>query len=72
MQEKATLQSTVYEHLNTISVLKSQLESVKHLSGNKLSEPSRVEQLAEQLESAKESLDRKENEVMLLAYLSIY
>ena len=64
MQEKATLQSNVYEHLNTISELKSQLESVKHLSGSKPSDPSRIEQLTEQLDNVKDALDRKELEVI--------
>lgn len=69
IQEKSTLQSTVYEHLNTISLLKSQLESVKHLSSSKPADPSRVEQLTEQLNVVKDALDRKEQEVCLLAIL---
>lgn len=63
VQEKATLQSNVYEHLNSISELKSQLESVKHLSGSKPSDPSRIEQLMEQLDTVKDTLEGKEVEV---------
>ena len=63
MQEKATLQSTVYEQMATISDLKSQFEAVKHLGSSKPTELNRVEQLAEQLNMAKDLLERKDQEV---------
>lgn len=63
MQERATLQNLVYEHMNTISHLKSLVESSKHLVGSKTAEPSRTEHLSEQLLTVKDELDQKEIEV---------
>ena len=47
----------------TISDLKSQFEAVKHLGSSKPTELNRVEQLAEQLNMAKDLLERKDQEV---------
>jgi len=55
LQEKATLQSSVYEHLNTISSLRSQLESRRHTP----TEP----QSNEELMNVQEALELKEQEV---------
>lgn len=66
-QEKSTLQVMVYEHISTISSLKSQLENVRHLANSKPVEPSRVEQLSEQLNMAKDALERKEQEVRYMS-----
>ncbi|KAF6020145.1 hypothetical protein EB796_021518 [Bugula neritina] len=49
MQEKATLQNSVYEHLNDISMLKSQLEALRHQNSSKPGETSRAEALVEEL-----------------------
>ena len=71
MEEKATLQSTVYEQMTTISSLKSQIESAKHGGGTASAEPNRVEQLQEQIDSALQLLDTKEQEVIFIRSVKV-
>jgi len=63
MQEKATLQNSVYEHLNDISMLKSQLEALRHQNSSKPGETSRAEALVEELHVLQDKLERKDEEV---------